>query len=342
MHEPDEPMSYGLVSFGTALGTSVPLAEVVGEYTEDIERILAFGYRNVLRCSAEIGITDLAVEAGGKALAVAGVDPADLDLVVLAITDLAEYLYWDAAASLAHRLGADRAEAVLLTQACTTGVLSLDTVAGKFATHPDYKVALVVAANRCCEPYWNRMDTQPMVFSDGATGVVVRRGHPRLRWLATDVRTDGRYADFYRLDRGGAAAPFGAADGIRVRDAWSVMEFFDYDAGQFNQFVDQLDEQTKLTVERACARVGTQIADLAKVILLSDSTNAMTALAERLGIPLSRTNLDLTREYGHLGAADQFFCLDHYTRRGDLTPGSRVALVSRGRGIHWACTLLEA
>jgi len=335
-------VDYGLVSFGTALGVSVPVADVVKEYTEDAERILTLGYRNVLRCPPEVGITDLAVEAGGKALAAAGVNPAEVDLVVLAITDLSEYLYWDAAASLAHRLGATRAEAVLLTQACTTGVMSLDTVAGKFATHPGYEIALVVAANRCCEDYWNRMATQPMVFSDGAAAAVARRGHPRLRWLSTEVRTDGRYADLYRLDRGGAAAPFGTADGTRARDTWSVMEFLDYSAAKFGQFVDELDEQTKLTMERACARASTQITDLAKIILLSDNTNAMTALAGRLGVPLSRTNLDLTREYGHLGAADQFFCLDHYSRHGDLESGSHMALVSRGRGIHWACTILEA
>ena len=36
---------------------------------------------------------------------------------------------------------------------------------GRFATHPDYGRALLVAANRTREDYWNRVDTQPMVFS---------------------------------------------------------------------------------------------------------------------------------------------------------------------------------
>jgi 3-oxoacyl-[acyl-carrier-protein] synthase-3 len=339
-------MDFGLVCFGTALGTQVPVASVVGEYSPDIERILGYGYRNVMRCPPGLGITDLAVEAGAKALAAADVDPATLDLVVFAITDIPEYLYWDAAASLAHRLSATRAEAVLLTQACTTGVVSLDTVAGKFATHPGYSTALIVAANRCCDAYWNRMDTQPMVFSDGAAAAVARRGHPRLRWLATEVLTDGRYADLYRLDAGGASAPFGGAgipaDELRARDAWSVMEFFDYDADQFEQFAAELDQQTKVALDRACARAGTTVAGLAKVILLSDNGAAMSSTAERLGVPLSLTNHELAREYGHLGAADQFFCLSHYCERGELAAGQYVALVSRGRGLHWACTVLAA
>src|SRR5262245_5060539 len=160
-------MSFGLVSFGAALGEPVPVADVVAEYTDDVNRIIGYGYRTVHRCQPGVGLTDLAAQAGEQALVASSTRPDEVDLVVLAVTDIVEHLYWDAAADLAHRLGATRAEAVLLTQACTTGVVCLDTVAGKFATHPDYRTALVVAANRTCEAYWNRMDVQPLVFSDG-------------------------------------------------------------------------------------------------------------------------------------------------------------------------------
>lgn len=338
-------MNFGLVAFGAALGTPAPVTSVVGEYTRHTAKILAYGYRNVLRCPAGVGVSDLAFQAAKRALVAADVPAGQLDLVVLALTDMAEYLYWDAAASVAHRLGATGAEAVLLTQACTTGVLSFDAVAGKLATHPDYRTALIIAASRCCEAYWNRMDTQPVVFSDGAAAAVLKRDHPSLRWLATEVRTEGRFADFYRLDAGGAAAPFGADGGgcesPQVRGAWEVMDFFGNDPRRFEDFTRHLDDATKLTLERACARTGTSVADLAKVILLGDNLAAMESLAEKLEIPLARTNLDIALEHGHLGAADQLFCLSQYHSRGELDQGSRVALISRGRGMHWACTLLE-
>jgi 3-oxoacyl-[acyl-carrier-protein] synthase-3 len=338
-------MDFGLVSFGAALGEQVPVDRVVGEYTEFTARTLGYGYRNVLRCRPDVGLTDLAIEAGNKALADGKADPADLDLVVLVVTDLTEYLYWDAAASVAYRLGATRAEAILLSQACTGGVRCLDTVAGMMATHPDYDMALVIAASRCCEEYWNRMESQPLVFSDGATAAVAVRGHPRLRWLVTETVTDGRYADFYRLEMGGAAAPFGgsATDGIpHVRDTWDVMKFFRYDTEQLQRFMTEMDERAKLTVERACARAGVKKADLAKVILINDNATAMKSLAATLEIAPERTNLDLACEYGHLGAADYLFCLGQYWRRDELADGDLIALVSRGRGMHWACTLLEA
>lgn len=339
-------MGFGLVSFGEALGEPAAVADVVAEYTDDVTRILDLGYRRVHRCPPEIGLTDLAVRAGRDALAAAEVRPADVDLVVLAVTDIVEYLYWDAAADLAYRLGATRAEAVLLTQACTTGVVSLDAAAGKFATHPGYRTALIVAANRTCEAYWNRMDVQPMVFSDAAVAAVAHRDHPELRWLVTEVLTDGRYAEFYRLDVGGAARPFEAGSGAageppRVRDVWSVMEYFDYDAERFAEFARQLNECAVRTTERACARVGMATSGLARLILLNDSTRAMAAAAEAFGVPLSRTNHELSVEFGHLGAADQLFCLNRHLAAGELRSGDRVALVSTGRGMHWACTLIQ-
>jgi 3-oxoacyl-[acyl-carrier-protein] synthase-3 len=339
-------VSFGLLSFGTTLGARTPLADVVGDYTEDLSRVLDYGYRNVHRSPADVGLTDLAVDAGRQALEAAGVAGSDVDLVVLATTDITEYLFWDGAASVAHRLGATRAEAVLLTQACTTGVVSFDAVAGKFATHPRYQRALLIAANRTCEAYWNRLDTQPMVFSDGAAAAVATRDHPSLRWLATEVLTDGQYADLYRMDIGGERRPYGVGgadpDELRARDAWAVMETFDYDPDRFEEFIAQLDEQTCVVIERACYRASISPKDLARMVALNDNRSAMTKLAERLGVPLDRTNLDLSLEYGHLGAADQLFGLAHLSARNILTSGDHVVLVSRGRGMHWACTLLKA
>src|SRR5207302_8249242 len=59
---------------------------------------------------------------------------------------------------LQARLGAHRAQAVLVNQACGAGLLALDAAAGKFALYEDCRTALVVAANRVCDAYWNRME----------------------------------------------------------------------------------------------------------------------------------------------------------------------------------------
>lgn len=336
---------YGLVAFGRALGVRAAVRDIAPEYTEEVERVLGYGYQYVYRCEAGVGLTDLAVEAAERALTSAGLAATDVDLLVLAVTDITEYLYWDAAAAVAARLGANRAEVVLLTQACTSGIVCLDTVAGRFATHPDYQTALVVAANRTSEAYWNRLDTQPLLFSDGAAAAVARRDHPGLRWRASEAVSDGRYVDFFRLDRGGAAQPFSVgestSEAFTVRNAWDLMEHFDFDADKFSEFMHQLDVLTRTVVEAACTRAGRTVDDVSRLILIHDTTMAYELVAAELEVPLERTNIELASAHGHLGAADQLHDLAVYHDGGALTKGDLVALAGRGRGMHWACALLE-
>jgi 3-oxoacyl-[acyl-carrier-protein] synthase-3 len=338
-------VGFGLVAFGEELGEPVAVRDVVTAYTEEVDRVLGYGYRTLHRAADGVGLTDLAVAAGEKALAGAGVDPAEVDLVVLAITDIPEYLYWDAAASVAHRLGVPRAEAVLITQGCTGGIVSLDTVAGRFATHPEHQTALVLAANRTVDTYWNRMETQPMLFSDGAVAAVARRDVPRLRWLLGETSTDGRFADFYRMDVGGGAVPFGtdaAAEPPVARDAWDVMEFFDYDPERFLAFVRQLNTRLREVLEKACARAGVTVADIARAVVLNDNAEAIGTTASELGLAADVTSRALAADHGHLGAADQLFGLGRLDRDGALAPGDLVALAGTGRGMHWAAGLLRA
>lgn len=335
-------MDYGLMAFGSALGKPDAVADIASEYTEDLERVREYGYRTIHRSPDGVGLTDLAVDAARAALDEADTEAAELDLVVLAITDIPEYLYWDPAANLQDRLGAHRAEAVLVAQGCVGGITCFDLLAGRFATHPEYRRALVVGANRTCEAYWNRMDTHSLLFSDGAAAAVAGRDHPGLRWRASEVITDGRYADLFLLEQGGAADPFrGGEAPAPARDAWDLMEFFDYDAERFETFIDLMNDRVREVVARACKRIGVSVSDLARVVLLNDNMGTLTTVAGKLGVPLDRTNFDISMEHGHFGAADHILSLLHHRASGEFRAGDLIALAGMGRGMHWSCTLLE-
>ncbi|QFZ21177.1 3-oxoacyl-ACP synthase III family protein [Saccharothrix syringae] len=335
-------MAYGMVAFGTAFGEEVAVKDVVAEYTEDVERVLGYGYDHIHRAPAGVGLTDLAAEAGRAALAGAGVAARDVDLLVLAVTDITEYLYWDAAAAVAHRLGLRRAEAVLVDQGCVGGVTAFDTVAGRFATHPDHRTALVIGANRTAETYWNRLDTNSLLFSDGAAAAVATRHAGSLRWLASHAETDGRYADFFRMDVGGAAAPFTAgAEPPTTRDAWDVMQHFEYDTERFSAFAQEINDRTARAVHRACKRAGVTEDDLGWLVLLNDNPRVLTEQADLVGVPAERTNLDWATRHGHFGAADHLFVLAALHESGEPAAGDLVALAANGRGMHWASALLS-
>ncbi|MFG2169098.1 3-oxoacyl-ACP synthase III family protein [Micromonospora chersina] len=336
--------NFGVLATAHVLGAPAPVSGLLGPDVPEAARraLLARGYRRYHRAPDGTGVTDLAVEAATRAIEKAGVEPGRIDLLVLALTDLSEYLYWDAAAAVQARLGAHRAEAVLLTQACSCGVVAFDAVAGKLATHPAYRTAVLVGANRVCEPYWDRAEAGTSVSSDGAAAAVLVRDHPHLRWRVTEVLTDGRYAGLMRMP-GGTAHPFTPADPAiptvgRLADR--TADFFAGDGRATYQYAMTVRARHRTVLDRACARIGITTDDLARVIYLHDTGPAFTELAAVLDIPVELTNRDLALDAGHLGAADQIYSLEQHLARDELISGDTVALLSIGTGMHWACTLL--
>ncbi|GAA3816076.1 ketoacyl-ACP synthase III [Sphaerisporangium flaviroseum] len=337
-------MTFGIVATGHALGEPTPVMAAAPGYVEDLRTVRGWGYRTFHRAETGVGLTDLAVRAGQDVLARTGTPAAEVDLIVLAMSDIAEYLYWDAAASVQARLEAHRAEAVLVNQACGGGVTAFDTVAGRFATHDDYDTALIIGANRVCEEYSNRMSANTCVNGDGAAAALVRRGAGGCRWLTTETITDGRYAGFYRLDIGGAASPFtqALAGPVRVSDPFDRLEeFFEGDVAAMFDFARMALRRNREVLERACKRAGVTPESVTRVIHLNDNLKALTDLAGELGVPIGRTNAELALDHGHLGCADQIFGLDRLLASGELVPGDLVALTSMSSGMHWSCTLLR-
>ncbi|MET7641159.1 3-oxoacyl-[acyl-carrier-protein] synthase III C-terminal domain-containing protein [Streptomyces sp. NPDC005438] len=333
----------GIVELAHTLGRPLDAVAHAPDHLVDAERIRAAGYRTFHRADARVGATDLAAEAGRSVLDKAGVAPGDVDLLVLALSDVPEYLYWEAAAATQAKVGAERAEASLVSPTCGGGVTAFDLVAGKFATHPGYQNALVIGANRVCEPYWNRMDTTSSVYSDGAAAALVRRGHPARRWLATEVISDGRYADFTRMDIGGTAHPFApGVDAPSVQSASArLQEFFDGDVTSILDFLDTVRDRNREVVRRACDRTGLKVGDLARIIHFNDSAQVLTQLAGDLEVPAERFNLDMLGDYAHSGCADQLISLERYLALGAVRSGDVVALTATGIGMHWMCTLLR-
>jgi 3-oxoacyl-[acyl-carrier-protein] synthase-3 len=337
-------VTYGIVALAHTLGAAESVVDAAPRYTADLERIRDWGYRGFHRADDGTGVTDLAVSAGAAALAKAGLTANQVDLLVLAIPDVAEYLYWDAAAACQASLGAHRAEAVLVNQACSGGVIAFDLLAGRFATHSDYRVALLVTASRVCETYKNRMESDTSVASDGAVAAVAVRDHDACRWLVTETISDGRYARFARLAGGGTAQPFSPRHpdpGVLASPFDRMQDHFGRDVRTMLDYARRIQSNTREVIDRACKRASVDFGDVRHVLYLNENAKALTALARDLGVEPERTNAELAMEHGHLGTADQLFALERLLDDGRLSPGDLVALASTGTGMHWACTLLR-
>ncbi|MGK4591251.1 3-oxoacyl-[acyl-carrier-protein] synthase III C-terminal domain-containing protein [Amycolatopsis sp. w19] len=334
---------FGIAGFGYAFGEDQDVERTAGSYVADPERVVGWGYRTFHRAADGVTSTALAAEAAGHALARASVDPADVDLVVVANSELAEYPYWDSSAALARELKIRERQTMLLTEGCACGVTGLGAVAGQLTLQPELGTVLFTAVNRVSEFHRNRMNVNNAVHSDGAVSVVLRRGHDRVTWLATEQFTDSDFCDWFRTDVGGSVTPVpppGWSSATAPSGTERVQAHFRKDPRRLAHFSEQLNTRVVEVIDRACRRAGVRRADLARFVYINDP-DGIAELAGLIDIPLAKTNHDLAAEHGHMGAADQLIAVGTYLDRGELNSGDLVALAGISIGMRWYCTIFR-
>jgi 3-oxoacyl-[acyl-carrier-protein] synthase-3 len=338
------PVPLGIAGFGYAFGADQDVAQVAGSFVSDPERVIRWGYHTFHRAADGVTATDLAAEASQKALAGTNLTAEDVDLVVLATSELPEYLHWDSSAALARALNVREKQTLLLNEGCASGVTGLGMVGALMAIQPELNTALFVAVNRVSEYHRNRMNVNNAVHSDGAVAAILRRDHPHNRWLATDQFTDPDLCDWFRSDYGGSAAPV-PPPGWSSRTAPAgherVQAHFQKDPQRLATFVDLLNARVVGVIERACRRAGVSRSDIADVIYINDSPDAIDDIARPFGVPLERTNAAVSVRHGHMGAADQLVSLGQRLERGEFDPGDVVALAGISIGMRWYCSLVQ-
>jgi 3-oxoacyl-[acyl-carrier-protein] synthase-3 len=334
----------GIAGFGLAFGRDESVADTAPRYVPDPDRVLKWGCHTYHRASDDVHATDLAAAAAEEAMAQVSVTPDQIDLVVLAMSEMPEYTHYDSAAALARKLKIERTQTLLLNEGCGSGITGLYYVASSMVMQPEIQTALFVAVNRVGEFHRNRMNVNNSVHSDGAVATLVRRGHSSYKWLATEQFTDPEYCDLLRTDFGGTRFPT-PPDGRFGVDTPSgyekIHEHFDRDPRRLRKFLTQRNERIHEMIDRGCERAGITRADVDHVIYVNDSAQAIAAIADPLGVPPERTNTAISPAHGHMGAADQLVSLALKARGGELKPGEIVALCGMSTGMHWCATLIQ-
>lgn len=336
-------VEFGIAGFGTAFGEDQDVKTTASAYVSDPERIARWGFHTFHRAADGVTPTELAGRAARAALAAAGVATADVDLVTLVTSEMPEYLYWDSSAALARELKIRERQTLLLNEGCASGVTGLGLIAGQLLVQPEVDTVLFTAVNRVSEFHRNRMNVNNAVHSDGAVAVVLRRDHPRYRWLATEQFTDSDFCDWFRTDYGGSVAPVppeGWSSATAPSGTERVQQHFQKDPKQLAAFSAQMLARNVEVVDRACTRAGIRRTDIARFVYINDP-DGIADIAEAMDIPLAHTNAAFAAAHGHMGSADQLSALHHFAEHGEVSEGDVVALTGISIGMRWYCTLVQ-
>jgi 3-oxoacyl-[acyl-carrier-protein] synthase-3 len=254
----------------------------------------------------------LSVESGHLAIAQAGLEPADIDLLVLATTTPDQQIP-GSSASVQNLLGTGGG-AVDLNAACSGFVYALVVAAGMCAVGT--RRALVIGTDcmsRTVDPYDRGT---AILFGDGAGAVVLDRVDGPGRLLGWDLGSDGSLRHLLSCDAGG----YTQMNGKEVfRQAVRVM----------------VDSCTK-----ALSRSGRTAADVTLLVPHQANTRIVSAACDRLGIPIERTALVLERT-GNTSAGSVPLALADAADNGRLADGDLVLLCGFGAGMTWASTVLQ-
>src|SRR5690606_271394 len=147
----------------------------------------------------------LATEAALRALAVAGLNPADVELIIVS-TSSPEHTFPATACIVQDRIGATKAGAFDLLAACTGFIYALNMAAQSIRSG-SVKNALVIGAETLSRLVNWQDRTTCILFGDGAGAFVLQAGEERSGVLSSVLRSDGSGSDLLTLPAGGSALP---------------------------------------------------------------------------------------------------------------------------------------
>jgi 3-oxoacyl-[acyl-carrier-protein] synthase-3 len=286
------------------------------------------GIRERRIADPEMGAAEMGAEAARSALCRAGIQPEEVDLILVA-TATPDRLLPSTAGDVQVLLGASNAAAMDLAAACSGFIYAMAMAEGYLASGRG-DVAVVVATEKMSAIVdWTDRSTC-VLFGDGAGAVVMRRSSDGTRgMLSSFMRSDGALAELLWRPAGGALIPMNAEV---LEEGGHLVKM----AGRevFRSAVRSMAEAS----DQALQRAGVTAADIDLVVPHQANMRIIESTARYAGIPMDKVYVNVDR-YGNMSSATIPVALDEAVEEGRIEPGSLILMVAFGAGFTWASSV---
>ncbi len=270
----------------------------------------------------------MSVEASKQALEVAGLTPADLDVIVVC-TSTPDYFMPAVSSTVQAWLGAD-CPAFTLATGCTGFVYGLVT-AHQYIVTGAFNHILVIGVELVSRFLdWTDRDTC-VLFGDGAGAVVLSPTTEPGGVLAFDLGSDGEKGMCLRMEGGGSAYPmsYEVIDQGKNYLRMNGREVFRFATRILPRSTKRLLEQANLSLQ-----------DIDLLIPHQANTRIIDMAIRSLGLDQENVYVNL-HKYGNTSAASIPLALVEAIEEGRVKEGDRLALVSFGAGLTWASAIFQ-
>jgi 3-oxoacyl-[acyl-carrier-protein] synthase-3 len=286
------------------------------------------GIRERRIAAEDQALTDLALPAARQALEQANVDPATVDLLIVA-TVTPDMAFPSSAAIIADELGSPEAAAYDLSAGCTGFMYAVaqayGMLAGGLARH-----ALVVGGDVLSRILdWTDRSTA-VLFGDGAGAVVLDRVSEG-GFLGFELGADGSGGPQLYLPAGGSRTP-ATADTVAEKK-----HFVQMNGREVFKFATRV---LVTSAEKVLTECGKTVDDVDVYIPHQANVRIIDHAAARLGIPKEKIVVNVDR-YGNTSSGSIPIALADAQADGRLRDGSLVLMTGMGAGLTWGSGLIE-
>ena len=271
---------------------------------------------------ADVGVSDLALQACRKAIEAAGCQAADIDLIIVA-TSTPDMVFPSSACILQNKLGVAGCPAFDVQAVCSGFVYAL-TLADALIKTGSASRALVVGA----EVFSRILDfsdrTTCVLFGDGAGAVVLEASDEPGIW-ATDLHADGKHVDILCVP-GHVSGGKASGSPLLTMDGQAV----------FKLAVGVLEDAARAVL----AKAGKTEADVDWLIPHQANIRIMQSTAKKLKLSMEKVVVTVD-QHGNTSAASIPLALDSAVRSGKIKKGDTLMLEGVGGGFTWGAVLLD-
>ena len=279
--------------------------------------------------------SDLGLEASRRALDRAGLDPAEVDLIVDFTSIPEDYVAptWSAAGLVQERLGADRALATAVnTGGCASYHTALKTAAAMMRSDERLRTALLFAGDKT--PALNKTYFPITVTCDGGSAVILKRGHDSRVILAVDILTLGQLHDVWYVPGITNPQP-GEPVNERLLHMKSNLELFQKNVIPINLFMFR-------RVMTGCVkRAGLKLADVDYFVYPTFSAWDLDGFCKGMRVPTDKIYAAGLGRHGHIQENDMVVNYEDAAHEGLIGDGDLVMVTTNGAGFTWGAALIR-
>jgi len=273
--------------------------------------------------------SDLALKAAQQALERAGVEPGEIDLIVVGTTT-GDMAFPTTANLLQHHLGCRTAGSVDVYAACAGSIYSL-SIGSQYIETGKYRTVLCVGAE-CLSRLTDYTDRGTCILlADAAGAVVLRPATGESGILDVDLYSDGRYGDLLIQPAGGSRSP------ATHETVDRGLHFAKMKGNEVFKVAVRMFEEC---AQRILERNGFKAEDIDVFVPHQANLRIIEAAVKRLKLPMDRVVVNVDR-YGNTGAASVYVALEEAWAGKRLKPGDLVLLAAFGGGFTWGAALLR-